>query len=35
MPEKEGGFKIIWVSLNNMKRKGESASADYATSTKY
>jgi len=35
MPEKEGGFKIMWMSLNNMKRNGESVSADYVASTKY
>jgi hypothetical protein len=35
MPEKQGGFKIMWMSLNNMKRNGESVTADYAASTKY
>jgi hypothetical protein len=35
MPEKQGGFKIMWMSLNNMKRNGESVSADYVASTKY
>jgi len=35
MPEKQGGFKIMWIGLNNMKRNGKSVSADYAASTKY
>jgi len=35
MPEKEGGFKIMRMSLNNMKRNGESVSADYVARTKY
>jgi hypothetical protein len=35
MPEKQGGFKIMWMSLNNTKRSRESVSADYAASTKY